>query len=158
MIGQKDKVLPGSGIRIKIDGKCNFEKLYEDMKSFFDEHDYDFLEKEHTEKDLPQGRELIIVWTAEREVDDYAKYDIKVRFFIENFRKEGSVCSGNFEIKMWATITFDYKNNWQGNPITEFLFKIYNSYIIKEKILNNYEPKLESEIEELKSLIKEHIK
>jgi hypothetical protein len=158
MIGQKYKVLPGSGIRTKRHGSCNFNSMYKEMKAVFDEYNYDFIEKEHTTKDLPNGREIVIVWNAEREVDDYAKFEIKVRFFIENLNKKNGNYEGNFEIKIWAHVILDYKNKWQGNPITEFLFKIHNEYIIKSKILNNYEPRLLSDIEKLKGVIKKYLK
>ena len=82
MIGQKYKVLPGTGIKTKRHGSCNFESLYKKLKSVFVEYGYDFLEKEHITKDLPQGRENKIIWVAEREVDDYARFDIKIIFFL----------------------------------------------------------------------------
>ncbi len=157
MIGKKYKVLPGSGIRIKRSGSCNFEKLYKELKGVFDDFGYDFLEKEHTTKDLASGRELIIVWVAEREVNDYIKYEMKVRFFVENMIKTEDKYKGLFEIKIWANLELDYNNKWQGNPITEFLFKVYNSYLIKEEIFT-HQKKLESDVEKLKNVIRKYIK
>ncbi len=158
MIGQIYKVLPGSGIKIVKSGSCQFDKLYKKLKGVFDEYDYDFLEKEHSTKEQPQGRESIIVWVAEREIDDYAKFNIKIRFFIENLNKVDGTYKGNFEIKIWADVTLDYHNKWQGNPITEFMFKMYNEYVIKSKIFSNYEARLLSDIEKLKEVINKNIK
>lgn len=158
MIGQKYKVLPGSGIRIKKSGSCKFNKLYSEAKKMFDEYSYDFIEKEHTAKDLPQGRENVIRWEAERKVDDYAKFEIRVTFFIENLREVNNTYEGKFDIKIFANITFDYMNKWQGNVIKEFMFKFYNEYIMKDKILGSYEPKILSEIEVLKEIIRKYIK
>ena len=157
MIKKIYKVLPGSGIRIKKTGFFKFESLYKDMKEWFDEHEYFFHEKEHAEKDLPQGREVLMKWIAEREIDDYTKFKIEIHFFIERLMKINDKYKGELRITYFAHVELDYKNNWQKNPFTKFLFFIYNNYIIKAKILVNYEPKIKADVEAVRQILKEHL-
>ncbi|MDD5649558.1 MAG: hypothetical protein PHF86_03960 [Candidatus Nanoarchaeia archaeon] len=157
MIKKVYKVLPGSGIRIKKSGFFNFDKLYTEMKEWFDDHDYIFHEKEHTEKEGPLGKEVMMKWIATREIDDFAKFNLEIQFFIEKLIKIDKRSKGELRITFFANVELDYKNNWQKNPFTKFLFTIYNNYIIKGKILGNYEPKIKSDIEELRQILKENL-
>lgn len=157
MIKKVYKVLPGAGIRIKKSGFFNFDKLYTEMKEWFDDHDYVFHEKEHTEKEGSLGREVMMKWIAVREIDDYAKFNIEIQFFIEKLIKIENKSKGELRITFFANVELDYKNNWQKNPFTKFLFFIYNNYIMKTKILTNYEPKIKKDIEELREILKGHL-
>jgi len=149
MIKKVYKVLPGTGIRIKKAGIFDFDGLYKDMKSWFIEHEYLFHEKEHTEKDLSHGREILMKWYAEREIDDYAKFRIDIFFFVEKFTRLDKKAKAELKITYFASVELDYKNNWQKNPLYKFLFFIYNNYIIKGRILTNYEPKLKNDLREI---------
>jgi len=157
MIKQVYKVLPGAGIRIKKSGFFNFESLYKNMKEWFDDHEYIFHEKEHAEKDLPLGKEVLMKWIAEREIDDYTKFKIEIHFFIERLLKINDKYKGELKITFFAQIEFDYKNKWQKNPFSKFLFFIYNNYIIKSKILTNYEPKLKEDVESIRKILKDYL-
>lgn len=157
MIKKEYKVLPGTGIRIKKAGFFDFEKLYKDMRSWFSEHDYDFHEKDHTEKDLPLGREILMKWHAEREIDDYARFNIDANFFIEKLIKINDKDKGEIKIIFFAYVDLDYKNRWQTNSLYKFLFFIYNNYIIKSKILTNYEIKLKNDVDNLRDVVKVYL-
>lgn len=157
MIKKVYKVLPGTGIRIKKSGVFNFDGLYKDMKDWFIDHEYLFNEKEHTEKDLPQGREILMRWTAERDIDDYARFKIEISFMIEKFMKLNGKARAELKITYFANIDFDYKNNWQRNSLYKFLFFMYNNYIIKGKILTNYEPKLKKDVDDLREIVKGYL-
>ena len=155
MIEKVVKVLPGSGTRLLFPNVVfNFDKLYKTMKSWFDDHDYDFHEKEHTEKDKPLGREILIKWVAEREVDDYAKFIIEVKFFIENFTEIEGANKCDLELKFWARVELDYKNAWQTNRLYKFLFWFRNNFLIRKKIENDYCGKLKEEVNELQEIAK----
>lgn len=157
MIKKVYKVLPGTGIRIKKSGVFNFDGLYKDMKDWFIDHEYLFNEKEHTEKDLPQGREILMKWIAERDIDDYAKFKIEINFMIEKFMKLNGKTKAELKIIYFAQIDLDYKNNWQKNSLYKFLFFMYNNYIIKSKILTNYEPKLKKDVDDLREIVKGYL-
>ena len=156
MIKTKYSVLPSTGIQIKKKGFFKFKELYKDMKSWFDDHGYDFHEKEHSEKEKSIGKEVKIVWEAEREIDEYTKFYIKIEFFIENLRKEDNKEIGNIKITFWSNIIFDYKKKWQSSAIGKFLMHLYNNYLIKAKIFSYYEPKLKADSYALHDLAKNY--
>lgn len=157
MIKKVYKVLPGSGIRIKQVGIFDFDGLYKGMKEWFSEHEYIFHEKEHTEKDLPQGREILMKWAAERDIDDYARFKIDVHFMIEKFTRLNGKAKAELKITYFAYMDLDYKNSWQRNALYKFLFFVYNNYIIKGKILTNYEIKLKKDVNDLRNIVKGYI-
>ncbi|MFA5175840.1 MAG: hypothetical protein WC413_01085 [Candidatus Nanoarchaeia archaeon] len=156
MIKPKYNVLPGTGIQIKKKGLIQFNSLYKDMKSWFDEHRYDFHEREHTEKDKGLGREMRIILEGEREFNDYTKFFLKVEFFVEGLRKVDGKETGNIKITIWAWIVLDYRKKWQTTAIGKFLMYLYNNYIIKGEIVGPYEAKLKADAYALQNLAKEH--
>jgi len=151
---QENKVTPGTGIRIRQTGTFDLNKLYKDLKAWFDSRKYFFQEKEHAHKSLEKGDSILIRWEAEREIDEYAKFIIKIKFYIENIKKQDGLDKGKIEIITSASVGLDYKNHWQSKPLGNFLFPIYNKYIIKNKIKDYYEKNLYSEVLELNSLTK----
>ncbi len=157
MIGKEDKVLPGSGIRINFNGKFNLDSLYKELKGWFDKNKYDFTEKEQTVKDKDSGKEIVVKWEAERKVDDYAKFDIRIDFFLENLNKVKEGVEGKVKITFFAKIILDYKNKFGYSKLSKLMFDIYNNLIIKGKIENVYEDKLDREVKELFNLTKEKL-
>ena len=76
-------ISPGTvGFRIKKIGLVNFDRLYKEARTFFDSYHYIFNETQHKGKDAEKGRKLDIIWSAFREVDDYARFVIKVNFVL----------------------------------------------------------------------------
>ena len=151
MIGKEDKV---GGMGVKYNGTFNLDKLYKDAKNWFRNYKYDFTEKEYKEKKQAHGDEIIIEFIGEKDVDDYARFSISVSIFITGVKKlSKDVYIGDFRANLKVSLNLDYNNEWQYNKLKEFLFFIYNNFIIKNKI-ENYEGKLYGEFIEYESLIK----
>ncbi|MDD5133528.1 MAG: hypothetical protein PHD81_04840 [Candidatus Nanoarchaeia archaeon] len=157
MIKPKYNVLPSNGIQIRKKGFFKFNELYKDMKAWFDEHRYDFHEKEHTEKDKGHYKEMRIIWEGEREFDDYTKFFLKVEFFVEGLKKIDGRETGNIKMTFWAHIVLDYRKKWQTTAISKFLMYLYNNYIIKGDIVGPYEAKLKADAYALHDMAKEHL-
>ncbi|MBL7147780.1 MAG: hypothetical protein ISS82_03065 [Nanoarchaeota archaeon] len=157
MIGQKEGITPAKGLLIRYKGEFNLDEMYKKCKDWFKSKKYIFTEKEHTQKDKPQGTELNIKFVAEREIDDYVRFDIETYFFILEISKKGNVANANVKINIEGWVVLDYKNKWQGNPFSKFLFFIYNNYILKKKIIEVYENKLYLEILNYSKLIKSYL-
>lgn len=139
----------------------DFSKLYKDLKSWFDNKLYVFHELSHEKKDSAEGTELNIFWVGEKEVDDYFKFKIEITFIgseIENLQSEKGdiVYQGSLKIITESTLIMDYKNKFKDGKFMEFLSKIYNNVLILKK-RTRYEGKLDSEVKELKALMKEHL-
>jgi len=155
MISKKDEVTPSAGVRINHKGNFNLDVLYKKSKTFFDSRKYDFTEKEHTEKNKSYGNELKVIWLAEREVDDYVKFNIEATFEVWDIIKKNNNYTGDLKINVKAWLDLDYKNNFHKFP---FLLFIYNNFIIKKKIEKIYEDKIYSELLEFTDLIKDILK
>ncbi len=157
MISRTYKVLPGVGIQIRHKGLFNLNKLYSDMKKWFKDNGYYFSEKEQGIKDREKGREIKQKWEASREIDDYARFIIKVNFFFEDLNKVDHMDKGYVKITFFADVLLDYKEKWQTNGLYKFLFFVYNNYIIYHKIKEVYDVKLKQEVDGLHNLTKERL-
>lgn len=157
MIKQKEAITPAKGLLVKYRGEFNLDRLYKECKAWFNAKKYEFTEKEHTEKERPQGNELNIRFISEREVDDYVKFYIETYFFILEINRKGGITNANVKINIQAWVMLDYKNKWQKNAFSKFLFFLYNNYIIKKRIIDVYEDKLFGEMTEYHNLIKSYL-
>ena len=158
MIDKEDYVTSKAGIVIKYNGSFDLDKLYKDIKAWFDNNSYDFDEKEYKEKRQAHGDEILIEFICERKIDDYIRFNLRIKFLMLNVKKlsKGHYI-GNFRANIAAFIEFDYNNEWQYNPIKKILFFIYNNFIIKNKIESVYEDKLYNDVLSFEKLIKEHL-
>ena len=152
VIKREDYVTPPPGVLITYKGNFSLDILYKRSKTFFDSKRYEFTEKEHTEKTKSHGNELKVRWIAEREVDDYAKFYIESIFEIWDAIKKNNIYSGDLKINVIARIELDYKKNFYKFP---FLLFLYNNFLIKRKIENIYEAKIDSEYKEYCNIVKE---
>lgn len=153
-MSRKDSVVPAPGLIIKKVGDFDLDALYSDLHLFFEENSYIFHEKENTTKVKDKGNELEIRWTGERNVDTYARFIIDVYFYIERLKKVGKVYNGDLTIYLNASVELDYKNEWPLKPFGNFLFKVYNGYVIKQKIIDKYYGPLYGEITALQDRAK----
>jgi len=139
----------------------DFSELYKDMKDWFDERQYKFHEKEHEQKEGAKGMELDITWIGEKEVHSYFKFKIEITILGTNIEKLQSeqgniVYKGNLKIMIGGTLIMDYKDKFVDGKFTEFLGSIYNR-IFMEKKSEEYEEKIDGEMEEIVALIKEYL-
>jgi len=126
--------------------------LYKDIKSWYGSHNYDYYEKDMTEKIKPHGNSLQLKMIGEREVDDFVKFEINVEFNeVLRLKKVNKGYSGDARIMVRATMILDHANNWKNIP---FLFYLYNNFILKKKILNYYWPRIYNEMMDMNSVIK----
>jgi len=144
-----DPVTPGAGLMLRKTGEFDLDALYSDMHLFFNENSYVFQELENGAKTKDRGEEITIKWKGERTVDTYAKFIINVSFVIENAKKRGKTYTGDLVLTLSASVELDYKNEWPLKPMGNFLFKIYNKYIIKQKLGDKYYGPLFSEVNSL---------
>lgn len=158
MIGETVKVTPGQGLQIRKSGVFDLDKLYQEMTNWFGDNKYDFNEDVHSDKHKDRGKEIIIVWSGEKKVTDYIKYNIEVNFLLKNINKVSKASNnlekGSIKITLIAKLILDYHKKWNKSFFSNFLFKIYNNYIIKKEI-GKYKNKLYKEILSLQDVAKE---
>jgi len=155
--GQRSGLTPAKGILIRYKGDFDLDEMYSKCKDWFKSKKYIFTEKEHTQKDKPQGQELNVKFYGYREIDDYMRFDIDTYFFILGINKKGKISHADVKINIQAAVILDYKNVWQKTAFHKFLFYLYNNYIIKKKIQTVYEEKLFLEMLDYSKMIKKYL-
>lgn len=157
MIKKKDFVTPPTGLRIIQDGVFDLNRILSEVKKYLFEKKYLVQEKDHTEKMKDTGLDVGIEIVAEREVTKYVKFNIRIKFRAERLKKiklqNRYAYRGFLEIRTFAFLDLDYKDNWRSRPLGNMLFFIYNNYIIKDKILE-YEEKNYKELEDIRNIMK----
>ena len=155
MIGKEVKVNLGSGVQFRQRGVFNIDKLYSELKGLMDDKGYDFNEDGHVEKLKSTGKVIKIDWTFEREITDYIKYVVVVKFLLQEIVPASeSLVNGKFKMTASGKVVLDYKGEWGKNRFSEFLFKMYNNYVIKPQI-EKHAGKLRGELDDFHDLAKE---
>src|SRR3989344_8877287 len=78
---QIDIIVPN--IKIKERSVFSLDELYKMLVRWFELHRYDFQEQEYRDENLGEkGKHLEIKWYAEKKIDDYFKFVIKINLFI----------------------------------------------------------------------------
>ncbi len=143
------------GYQIRHKGVFNLEKLYQTMHGWLSENGYDFLEADHQHKKLDIGDEIVLVWKAEREINDFMKYDIIIKFrFREIHPASDNLVSGTAKITFTAGVVVDYRDEWSSSRFKNLLFNIYTNVLIKENI-TKHKLKLLEEVKDLQKTTKE---
>ena len=152
-MSEKDYVTPSQGIIIQKDGSFDINKLYKNISMWYFRRNYDFTEKENSNKIGSSGSEVKLILQGDRKVDSYVKFHADM--VIEAFKyKDGK---GKLRINVYAYLELDYDNKWENNALNKFLRHIYNKVIIKSKIKSYYEAKVYEETLELSKIIKSSI-
>jgi len=145
------------GVLIEKKGLFDYYSLYNLISEWYSSHKYDFNEVEFSTKTKPQGKEYTIEYEGSRKVTDYIKFYIVTRIEISGAKtlniKTTKQQKGHVKVFLKAYYEKDYKDKWKYFP---FIRKIYENYIIKEKILK-YEGKLWSEANNLIDEIKKSL-
>lgn len=123
--------------RIVKKGVFDLNKTVKEMKEFLKDSKYTIGEKQNVSKVLDRGVESTTDFIAERDIDDFYAYKINIDFLVTNLNKttsnEKRMDRGEIEIRMKGILILDHKNKfhgWLGN----FMFKLYERYVIKDVI------------------------
>jgi hypothetical protein len=155
---EEDNVFKG---KVKQEGLFEFKELYKFCHFYLVDRGYKLIEKEYSEKIVPNGKNIDIKWEAKRKISDYFRFKINFAFKIIGMtevevQKEGyktKMNKGQAEIKIDGVLEKDYEHRWEDNPFYKFLRTTYDRYIIKTRI-DEYEKKLLEEIDEMIAEIK----
>ena len=135
MIGKTEKVHVASGFKLIYDGVFDLDRLYSEIRSWFDEYLYGFEETKHSDKVKAKGREIEYVFKGSKEINDYVKYGIKATFFLEEVNPvSGNLVKAKAVVNFEGTVETDYRDRWQKTKFMEFLFRFYNNYLVKDEI------------------------
>ena len=164
-MSQKDFI--ATAIKIKQKGVFNLEELYLLLYKWFELYGYDFQEEEY--RDIEKGpgeKNLEIRWYAEKKIDDYIKFVIKVSMMVVGMKEveieeEGvkrKTNTGTVEFRFDSYLFKDYEDRWEGG-VMKFFREVYDKYIIKgriESLEGELQEQLYKFIDEIKSFLNMH--
>ena len=163
-MAQKDFV--ASAIKVKQRGIFDLDELYLLLYKWFELYGYDFQEEEYRDIEKEGKKNLEIRWYAEKKIDDYIKFVMKISMMIvgleeveleeEGIKRKSK--KGTIEIRFDAYLLKDYEDRWQGSAI-KFLREVYDKFIIKgriESLEEELHDNLYKFIDELKAFLNMH--
>ena len=147
--------------KIKYDGIFLFSDFYKFCHDWLkDETGLDISEDKYTEKLKGDSKELDIEWTGKREVTDYFKFEVGIKFKILNLKKveikQNNTNKGSVEIKTKGTLVRDYKGKFEGNFFQKFVRSIYEKWVITSRI-REFEEKLIGDCDEFLAQAKAYL-
>jgi hypothetical protein len=123
-------------------GIIDLDGLYKTMRRWF--YDYKYYFEEPTSRVRPgsaAGIELEWIWKAWRKINDYAKFNVRVYFYIWDVKdleviKDGEkvkLTKCRIMIEFDGDVEFDYSNVFEKTKIGRYLFNIYNNLILQHE-------------------------
>ena len=142
--------------KLKQAGYWKYTSVYEMLFSWLKDHGYKVSEDEYTEKLQGNGKEILISWTASKEVTDYFEYQIKLDWHIlgmtdtevEVDGKKTKTNKGKIKITFIGNIIKDYEKRWEDKAMWKMLRGIYENYIIRSTV-DEYEGDLEDDVRDI---------
>ena len=163
---KKEEVYVHGGDRgwttIKYSGIFDFNELMNSINSYLGDRNYIPVQKEHSEKITPAGREVVIDIEPFRDVTEYVRFNIRVSVLVfrmvdvmvEEEGRKVKKQKGDLEFMIKANIKKNWKKTFSKTSSGEFFRQTYEKYFTK-KMLSDYEDKLEAEANELIKRVKE---
>ena len=156
-----------SWIKLTYNGVYNFDILYRDIINTFKKNGYFFNEKGHTEMVKPAGKDHIILFEASREVDNYARYLIKIEIWgmgmkdvsiKEEWGRKIKTVKGEIQIRIKGSMDIDFKGRFDKyGKLGKVMRNFYNKYIISKRIWGKYTVEVYTETNELISNLKKDL-
>lgn len=145
-------------IYIKHKGNFDFNKLMQDIKSWYDENEYKFHAPKHKHRVDEEECKLY----GERKVTGYIKFYITVEFRIWDFKaveviKDGEKVQTNYgriSLEVIPSYDLDYEKRFGNNKVLKAVKEFYHKYIIKRKIEDYWEDELLLQASNLIQVIK----
>lgn len=139
-MAEKDKIFES---KIKNNGVVNFAEFYKFC--------YDWLKEEaglvvsedkYSEKLAGDAKNIDVEWTGSKEVSDYFKFEVKVKFKVVGLTNI-EITDGNQKIKtnkgivevgIKGTLIRDHKGKFEKNAFEKFMRSVYEKLVITSRI------------------------
>jgi len=94
-------------------------------------------EKKYKETLRAKGREIKIEWACTRDIDEYTRFEIDVRWHVigvndiavEQGNRKVKLQKGEIVIFVSAIIVYDYDDQWEGSVFLKFLKSFFERYL-----------------------------
>ena len=159
-------LMPLAPLRLRYKGVFDWEGLYNAMRGWFKEREYDFLEKRYKHKTQSGGfAEIEVNWESWREETEYVKNWITVYFHIWDFKEVEVVKNGQkmklnkarMLIEIFPKVETDYEDRWEGSLLKRKLRDFYERFFYRVEIESLWQDKLWYNTNKLHQLAKRHL-
>jgi len=160
-MAEKEKIIKE---KLEHAGLFDYGAFYSFAHSWFKEEKYGVTEEKYAEKVSGNKRNIDIEWKATKELSDYYKFEMKIKFLIKDLTdvevelngKKEKMNQGKTEVEVTGYLIKDHKSKWDTSAFSRFMRDFYNNHIVPSRI-NDMENLLTSELkgfkEELKSFL-----
>jgi hypothetical protein len=161
-MAEKEKIFVS---KMKFTGVFKFGDFYQFCYDWLrDETQLIITEKKYSEKIVGDGKNLEIEWNGTRELTDYFKLEVDVKFRILNLKdveiSEGGrkmkMDSGILEMDIKGTLVRDYKGKFEKNWFQKFIRAIYEKGVISARI-EQFQEKINSDCDEFLAQAKAYL-
>lgn len=150
--------------KVEGNGIFDFPAFYSFAHGWLRYEEYIVIEDEYSEKYSGNTRDVVFKWTALKQLSDYFKVEIKLKFEVRELTdveveidgKKKKTNKGKVTVEMKGTLVKDPESHWEGTPWYKFLRETYDKYIIPKRV-DDMKDKVAGDIrsykEELKSAL-----
>lgn len=144
---EKDKVFSS---KIKYEGLMDFKDFYKFCYQWLaEEAGMDVVEGKYAEKITGDSKNIKVEWTANKELTDYFKSQIDVKFEVLNLSnveitqdgRKIKMNKGSVEVSVKGTLLKDYKGKFEKTASQKFMRSIYEKWVIYSRV-KEFEGKL----------------
>ena len=137
---EKDKLFKS---KMKFTGVFNFADFYQFAYDWLkDETGLILIEKKYSEKIVGDGKNLEIEWVGGRELTDYFKFEMEIKFRILGLKdvevseagRKIKMNKGILEMEVVGNLLRDYKGKFEKNWFRKFIRGIYEKTVIHARI------------------------
>lgn len=148
-------------LHLDYEGIFDAKELLKMIDDFFRERGYDKRELRNVELVKPTGKNIEIILMPWKGITDYAKYEIKIRIFMDNLKeievkKDGAklkLNQGKVRFLFDSFLTTDVEGRWEGKPIFFFIRTMFDKYFFRS-YTSKWEEALVEHTKELHTQIK----
>jgi|TARA_B100001971_G_scaffold208318_1_gene229974 hypothetical protein len=161
-MSEKDTLISN---KVKYNGIFSFSDFYNFCyKWLTEETDLDISENKYEEKLAGDSKNIVIEWVGTKELTDYFKFEMKVKFRILGLtkveisqnEKKIQTNKGGVEINVNGIIIKDYKGKFETTAYLKFLRSIYEKWVIPSRI-EEFEGKIIGDVDEFLSQAKAYL-
>lgn len=142
----------------------DMKEVYKMMRSWYELHGYNFMEKEYEDVSKAEAKDIKIKWVAEKKVDDYTKFVIEQKITVKNHKniqleKNGKLIAlvkGSLQIIFIAYLQGNYEGKWAVNPFRRFVRGVYDKFFLTDRI-KHYQNELKEETYSIFNEVKSYL-
>lgn len=157
--------MPVNPRAIQYRGIVNLAELLKLMKSWFEDHGYEFYEETVKSKLASDGLRREYRWTADREVNEYIKFhvfifmDIRTMLDVEVVRdgKKERLTQCRIRLEVEGFVVLDWQGKYKKHKMLKKLQEFMHEHVIKKEIIYIWGDQLDYRLMKFEKIVKEYL-